>query len=130
MLAAGGLHPGFWRQAAAVPAACLAARCLYRGPTTASVMLSGVLSKAGAYGLLRFGVLMFPDAARLFAPVVLTLGVIAVIYAAIIALAQTDMKRVIAYSSFSHMGVIAIGLFTMTPEGLMARFSRCCRMAS
>ena len=87
-------------------------------PTTASVMLSGVLSKAGAYGLLRFGVLMFPDAARLFAPVVLTLGVIAVIYAAIIALAQTDMKRVIAYSSFSHMGVIAIGLFTMTPEGI------------
>ena len=87
-------------------------------PTPASVMLSGVLSKAGAYGLLRFGVLMFPDAARLFAPLMLTLGVIAVIYAAMIALAQTDMKRVIAYSSFSHMGVIAIGLFTLTPEGI------------
>ncbi|MBB2202909.1 NADH-quinone oxidoreductase subunit M [Gluconacetobacter tumulisoli] len=87
-------------------------------PTPASAMLSGVLSKAGAYGLLRFGILMFPDAARLFAPYVLTLGVIAVIYAAIIALAQTDMKRVIAYSSFSHMGVIAVGLFTLTPEGI------------
>lgn len=87
-------------------------------PTPASVMLSGVLSKAGAYGLLRFGVLMFPDAARVFAPYILTLGVVAVIYAAIIALAQTDMKRVIAYSSFSHMGVIAIGLFTLTPEGI------------
>ncbi|MBB2155100.1 complex I subunit 4 family protein [Gluconacetobacter diazotrophicus] len=87
-------------------------------PTPTSALLSGVLSKAGAYGLLRFGVLMFPEAARLFAPYILTLGVIAVIYAAIIALAQTDMKRVIAYSSFSHMGVIAVGLFTLTPEGI------------
>ncbi|GAA4481342.1 NADH-quinone oxidoreductase subunit M [Gluconacetobacter asukensis] len=87
-------------------------------PTPTTALLSGVLSKAGAYGLLRFGVLMFPDAARLFAPYVLTLGVIAVIYAAIVALAQTDMKRLIAYSSFSHMGVIAVGLFTLTPEGI------------
>jgi NADH-quinone oxidoreductase subunit M len=87
-------------------------------PTPSSALLSGVLSKAGAYGLLRFGVLMFPDAARLFAPYILTLGVVAIIYAAIIALAQTDMKRLIAYSSFSHMGVIAVGLFTLTPEGI------------
>lgn len=87
-------------------------------PTPTTALLSGVLSKAGAYGLLRFGVLMFPDAARLFAPYILALGVVAVIYAAIIALAQTDMKRVIAYSSFSHMGLVAVGLFTLTPEGV------------
>lgn len=87
-------------------------------PAPASAMLSGVLSKTGAYGLLRFGVLMFPDAAHAFAPYVLALGVVAIIYAAFIAFAQTDMKRVIAYSSFSHMGMIAVGLFTLTAEGV------------
>ncbi|WP_331000039.1 complex I subunit 4 family protein [Acetobacter garciniae] len=87
-------------------------------PTPASAMLSGVLSKTGAYGLLRFGVLMFPDAARLFAPYVLALGVVAILYAAFVAFAQTDMKRMIAYSSFSHMGMIAVGLFTLTAEGI------------
>ncbi|QEO16580.1 complex I subunit 4 family protein [Acetobacter vaccinii] len=87
-------------------------------PTPASAMLSGVLSKTGAYGLLRFGVLMFPDAARLFAPYLLALGVVAIIYAAFVAFAQTDMKRLVAYSSFSHMGMIAVGLFTLTAEGI------------
>ncbi|MCP1231595.1 complex I subunit 4 family protein [Acetobacter indonesiensis] len=87
-------------------------------PTPASAMLSGVLSKTGAYGLLRFGVMMFPDAAHTFAPYVLALGVVAIIYAAFIAFAQTDMKRVVAYSSFSHMGMIAVGLFTLTAEGI------------
>jgi NADH-quinone oxidoreductase subunit M len=87
-------------------------------PAPATAMLSGVLSKAGAYGMLRFCVLMFPDAAHRFAPYVLVLGVVAVIYAAIIALAQTDMKRVVAYSSFSHMGLIAVGLFTLNPQGV------------
>ncbi|MDG6094023.1 NADH-quinone oxidoreductase subunit M [Acetobacter sp. AN02] len=87
-------------------------------PAAASALLSGVLSKAGGYGLLRLGVLMFPDAARVFAPWILPLGVIAIIYAAFIALAQTDMKRLVAYSSFSHMGMIAVGLFTLTAEGI------------
>ncbi|MBO5995953.1 MAG: NADH-quinone oxidoreductase subunit M, partial [Acetobacter sp.] len=87
-------------------------------PTPATAMMAGVLSKAGAYGLLRFGVLMFPDAVRLFAPYLLVLGVIAIIYAAFIAFAQTDMKKLIAYSSFSHMGMIAVGLFTLTAEGV------------
>lgn len=87
-------------------------------PAPASAMLSGILSKAGAYGLLRFGILMFPEAAHAFAPYVLALGVVAIIYAAYIAFAQTDMKRVIAYSSFSHMGMIAVGLFTLTAEGI------------
>ncbi|MBO7350639.1 MAG: NADH-quinone oxidoreductase subunit M [Acetobacter sp.] len=87
-------------------------------PTPTTAMMAGVLSKAGAYGLLRFGVLMFPDAVRLFAPYLLVLGVIAIIYAAFIAFAQTDMKKLIAYSSFSHMGMIAVGLFTLTAEGV------------
>ncbi|GBQ61927.1 NADH-quinone oxidoreductase chain M [Ameyamaea chiangmaiensis NBRC 103196] len=87
-------------------------------PAPATALLSGVLSKAGAYGMLRLGVLMFPEAAHRFAPYVLVLGVVAVIYAAIIALAQTDMKRTIAYSSFSHMGLIAVGLFSLDPAGL------------
>lgn len=87
-------------------------------PAPASAMLSGVLSKTGAYGLLRFGVLMFPNAMHAFAPYVLALGVVAIIYAAFVAFAQTDMKRVIAYSSFSHMGMIAVGLFTLTAEGI------------
>jgi NADH-quinone oxidoreductase subunit M len=81
-------------------------------------MMSGVLSKTGAYGLLRFGVLMFPDAARSFAPYILALGVAAILYAAIVAYAQSDMKRMVAYSSFSHMGMIAVGLFTLTAEGI------------
>ncbi|MBO6038227.1 MAG: NADH-quinone oxidoreductase subunit M [Acetobacter sp.] len=87
-------------------------------PTPTSAMLAGVLSKTGAYGLLRFGVLMFPDAVKLFAPYLLALGVMAIIYAAFVAFAQTDMKRLIAYSSFSHMGMIAVGLFTLTAEGI------------
>ncbi|GAB3594349.1 complex I subunit 4 family protein [Acetobacter peroxydans] len=87
-------------------------------PTPATAMMSGVLSKTGAYGLLRFGVLMFPDAARSFAPYILALGVAAILYAAIVAYAQSDMKRMVAYSSFSHMGMIAVGLFTLTAEGI------------
>jgi NADH-quinone oxidoreductase subunit M len=87
-------------------------------PAAGSALLSGILSKAGGYGMLRLGVLMFPDAARIFAPWILPLGVIAIIYAAFVALAQTDMKRLVAYSSFSHMGMIAVGLFTLTSEGI------------
>lgn len=87
-------------------------------PTPTTALLSGVLSKTGAYGLLRFGVLMFPDAVHQFAPWILPLGVIAIIYAAFIAFAQKDMKKVIAYSSFSHMGMIAVGLFTLNAEGV------------
>ncbi|MFT8368662.1 MAG: NADH-quinone oxidoreductase subunit M [Acetobacter papayae] len=87
-------------------------------PTPATAMMSGVLSKTGAYGLLRFGVLMFPDAARVFAPYILALGVAAILYAAIVAYAQSDMKKMVAYSSFSHMGMIAVGLFTLTAEGI------------
>lgn len=87
-------------------------------PAPAAVLISGVLSKAGAYGFLRFAISMLPDAAQRAAPWMIALGIIAVIYAAIVALAQTDMKRMIAYSSFSHMGLILVGLFTLNGAGV------------
>ena len=87
-------------------------------PAPATAMLSGVLSKAGAYGLLRFAIGMLPDAAHRYAPWLIALGIVAVIYAAIIALSQTDTKRLIAYSSFSHMGLVLVGLFTLNAAGI------------
>ena len=87
-------------------------------PAPAAVLISGVLSKAGAYGFLRFSISMLPDAAHRAAPWMIGLGIIAVIYAAIVALAQTDMKRLVAYSSFSHMGLILVGLFTLNSAGI------------
>ena len=87
-------------------------------PAPAVVLIAGVLSKAGAYGFLRFAISMLPDAAHRAAPWMIALGIIAVIYAAIVALAQTDMKRLVAYSSFSHMGLILVGLFTLNGAGV------------
>ncbi|APH53959.1 NADH-quinone oxidoreductase chain M [Granulibacter bethesdensis] len=87
-------------------------------PAPATALLSGVMAKAGAYGLLRFAIGMAPDAARHYAPVMMILGVVGVIYAAIIACAQTDMKKMVAYSSFSHMGLVVVGLFSLTTEGI------------
>ncbi len=79
-------------------------------PTAGSVILAGLLLKTGAYALLRFAMPLFPAAAKASAPLLLTLGLIGLFYAAWIALAQKDMKRLVAYSSISHMGLIVIGL--------------------
>jgi len=87
-------------------------------PLPGTIMLAAVLSKMGAYGFLRFAVPMLPQAAQAAAPLMFTLGVVAVIYVSLVALAQTDMKRLIAYSSVAHMGVIIIGIFTFTVEGI------------
>ena len=87
-------------------------------PTAGSVILAGVLLKMGAYGFLRFSVPMLPQAAQHFAPLMFTLGVVAVIYTSLVALAQTDMKKLIAYSSVAHMGVVVIGIFTFNQQGL------------
>ncbi len=81
-------------------------------------MLAAVLSKMGAYGFLRFAVPMLPNAAAAAAPLMFVLGVVAVVYVSFVALAQTDMKRMIAYSSVAHMGIIIIGIFTFTVEGV------------
>jgi NADH-quinone oxidoreductase subunit M len=87
-------------------------------PTAGSVILAGVLLKMGAYGFLRFSVPMLPQASAQFAPLMFALGVIAVIYTSMVAFAQTDMKKLIAYSSVAHMGVVVIGIFTFNLQGI------------
>jgi len=87
-------------------------------PTAGSVILAGVLLKMGAYGFLRFSLPMLPDASQYFAPFIFTLSVVAVIYTSLVALAQTDMKKLIAYSSVAHMGVVTIGIFTFNAQGI------------
>jgi NADH-quinone oxidoreductase subunit M len=83
-----------------------------------SVILAGVLLKLGAYGFLRFSVPMLPLASAYFAPFIFTLSVVAIIYTSLVALAQTDMKKLVAYSSVAHMGVVTIGIFTINVQGL------------
>ncbi len=87
-------------------------------PTAGSVILAGVLLKMGAYGFLRFSMPMLPQASQTFAPMMFALGIIAVIYTSLVALAQEDMKKLIAYSSVAHMGVVMIGLFTFNVQGI------------
>jgi NADH-quinone oxidoreductase subunit M len=87
-------------------------------PTAGSVILAGVLLKMGAYGFLRFSLPMLPQASAMFAPLIFALSVVAVIYTSLVALAQTDMKKLIAYSSVAHMGFVTVGIFTVTVAGL------------
>ncbi len=87
-------------------------------PTAGSVILAGVLLKLGTYGLLRFGLYLFPDAANFFAPALVTLGVIGIIYGAVVATMQKDLKRLVAYSSVAHLGFIVLGTFAITTQGL------------
>jgi NADH-quinone oxidoreductase subunit M len=81
-------------------------------PTAGSIVLAGILLKTGAYGLLRFVVPLFPQASHDFAPIAMSLGVIGIIYAAIMAFAQSDLKRLVAYTSVSHMGFVLLGVFS------------------
>lgn len=83
-----------------------------QAPTGGSVILAGVMLKTGAYGLLRFVIPLFPEAAHQFAPIATTLGTVSLLYAAMMAYAQSDLKRLIAYTSVSHMGFILLGLFS------------------
>ncbi len=87
-------------------------------PTAGSVILAAILIKMGAYGFLRFSLPMFPDAAVAMTPAMMTLSVIAIIYGAVVCFAQTDLKRLIAYSSVSHMGFVTLGIFAMNVQGL------------
>lgn len=83
-----------------------------QAPTAGSVILAGILLKLGAYGFLRFSLPMLPDASAEFAPFIHVLSAAAIVYASLVALMQDDMKRLIAYSSIAHMGVVTLGLFT------------------
>ena len=87
-------------------------------PTAGSVILAAVLIKMGAYGFLRFSLPLFPEASRAMTPVMLLLSVIAIIYGAVICLGQTDLKRLIAYSSVSHMGFVTLGIFALNVQGM------------
>jgi NADH-quinone oxidoreductase subunit M len=87
-------------------------------PTAGSVILAGVLLKFGGYGFLRFSLPMFPLASADFTPLIFTLSVVAVIYTSLIALAQEDMKKLIAYSSIAHMGFVTIGTFSANLQGI------------
>jgi NADH-quinone oxidoreductase subunit M len=89
-----------------------------QAPTGGSVILAGVMLKLGTYGLLRFGVFLFPEAARWSAPIWLTLGVVGIIYGAIAATMQKDLKRLVAYSSVAHLGFIVLGTFAMTSQSI------------
>jgi len=89
-----------------------------QAPTAGSVVLAGVLLKMGGYGFIRFSLPMFPIASQTFAPMVLGLSVIAIIYTSLVAFRQTDMKKLIAYSSVAHMGFVTMGLFAMNFIGL------------
>jgi len=87
-------------------------------PTAGSVVLAGLLLKTGAYGLLRFVVPLFPQAAFTFAPVAMVLAVVGILYGAILAFAQTDLKRLVAYTSVSHMGFVLLGIFAWNEPAL------------
>ena len=87
-------------------------------PTAGSVILAAVMLKLGTYGLVRFGLYLFPEASVHFAPLMVTLGVIGIIYGAIAAAMQRDLKRLVAYSSVAHLGFIVIGTFALNTEGL------------
>ncbi|SVC55138.1 uncharacterized protein METZ01_LOCUS307992, partial [marine metagenome] len=87
-------------------------------PTAGSVILAGVLLKMGAYGFIRFSIGMFPEASEFFLPLIFSLSVIAIIYTSLVAFAQTDMKKLIAYSSVAHMGIVTIGIFVLNQQGI------------
>ena len=93
-------------------------------PTAGSVILAGILLKMGGYGFIRFSLPMFPDASAYFAPLVFALSIIAIIYTSLVALAQEDMKKLIAYSSVAHMGFVTMGLFSMTQQGVQGAMFR------
>ncbi len=87
-------------------------------PTAGSVILAGVLLKMGTYGFLRFNLPMFPQATMHFTPMILVLSVVAIIYGALVAMIQKDLKKLIAYSSVSHMGFVTLGIFAFTRQGM------------
>src|SRR5499433_1332877 len=87
-------------------------------PTAGSVLLAGVLLKMGTYGLVRFNLPLFPHISHLFAPLISLLAVVGIIYGALVAMVQPDIKKLVAYSSVSHLGFIVLGIFSFTTQGM------------
>src|SRR6266481_2427397 len=87
-------------------------------PTAGSVLLAGVLLKMGTYGLVRFAIPLFPDAALAAAPIIIMLAVVGIIYGALVAMMQADIKKLVAYSSVSHLGLVMLGLFVFNLQGI------------
>ena len=87
-------------------------------PTAASVILAAVLLKMGTYGFIRFSLPILPEATRVFVPMMIGLSIVGIIYGALVAMAQRDWKRLVAYSSVSHMGMATLGMFALTPVGI------------
>lgn len=89
-----------------------------QAPTAGSVILAGVLLKLGTYGLIRFNLDLFPAASQHYAGLISTLAVVGIVYGALVAMVQTDIKKLVAYSSVSHLGFVVLGIFSMTVEGV------------
>jgi len=87
-------------------------------PTAGSVILAGILLKMGTYGFLRFAMPLFPEGSAFFTPTIITLSVIGIIYGALVAMVQPDIKKLVAYSSVSHLGYCMLGLYVLTPQGV------------
>jgi NADH-quinone oxidoreductase subunit M len=87
-------------------------------PTAGSVILAGILLKLGGYGFIRFSLPLFPLASHYFTPLIFAMSAVAVIYTSLVALAQTDMKKLVAYSSIAHMGFVTMGIFAVTSEAV------------
>ncbi|HWQ00242.1 MAG TPA: NADH-quinone oxidoreductase subunit M, partial [Vicinamibacterales bacterium] len=87
-------------------------------PTAGSVILAAILLKMGTYGFIRFSLPILPEASREFVPLMVVLAIVGIVYGALVAMAQTDWKRLVAYSSVSHMGMVMLGMFALTPVGL------------
>jgi len=88
-------------------------------PTAGSVILAGILLKMGTYGFVRFNLPMFPQASQVFVPFIAILAIIGIIYGALVAMAQKDIKRLVAYSSVSHLGFVMLGIFALNPQGIV-----------
>src|SRR5678816_4534030 len=92
--------------------------CIRDRPTAGSVLLAGVLLKMGTYGLVRFNLPLFPNISHLFAPLISLLAIVGIIYGALVAMVQPDVKKLVAYSSVSHLGFVVLGIFSFTTQGM------------
>jgi NADH-quinone oxidoreductase subunit M len=95
-------------------------------PTAGSVILAGVLLKMGTYGMLRFCLPLFPQASREFAPFIIVLAIVGIIYGSLVAMVQPDMKKLVAYSSVAHLGFVVLGIFTFTMAGIEGAIYQMC----